>query len=224
MNLKQRMIESLEHSIKVAEDKIEELKKPSQKSTVHMRAAERDFWRNNEKVYIEGRVVGSFAGTLGSKGKKIHLTNGDIVDVDDSFIIESIEPEKPVVPAVVSVWYQINKDNLYKNIAYLCANWVKSTNDDTLFNWISNTDNFIEIIVNMHKFGYEVEEKKRYRVKMKGMSEENTYLTFRFGHTWMLSNFEECEEFRLHHTRKELEEDGFGWVFDCPGVEVEEVK
>ena len=179
---------------------------------------------NNEKVYIEGRVVGSFAGTLGSKGKKIHLINGDIVDVDDSFIIESIEPEKPVVPAVVSVWYQINKDNLYKNIAYLCANWVKSTNDDTLFNWISNTDNFIEIIVNMHKFGYEVEEKKRYRVKMKGMSEENTYLTFRFGHTWMLSNFEECEEFRLHHTRKELEDAGFGEVFNSPLFEVEEVE
>lgn len=71
--------------------------------------------------------------------------------------------------------------------------------------------------------GYEVEEEKRYLVKMKGMSEENTYLTFRFGHTWMLSNFEECEEFRLHHTRKELEDAGFGWVFDCEGVEIEEV-
>ena len=177
----------------------------------------------NEKVYIEGRVVGSFADTLGSKGKQIHLISGDIVDVDDSFIIESIEPEKPVVPPVVSVWYQINKDNLYENIAYLCANWVKSTNDDTLFDWMSNTDNFIEILVNMHKFGYEVEKKKRYRVKMKGMSEENTYLTFRFGHTWMLSNFEECEEFRLHHTRKELEDANFGWVFDCEGIEIEEV-
>ena len=58
---------------------------------------------NNKKVYIEGRVVGSFAGTLGSKGKKIHLISGDIVDVDDSFIIESIEPEKVKVPPVVSV-------------------------------------------------------------------------------------------------------------------------
>lgn len=73
-------------------------------------------------------------------------------------------------------------------------------------------------------FGYEVEQEKRYLVKMKGMSEENTYLTFRFGHTWMLSNFEECEEFRLHHTRKELEDADFGWVFDCPGVEVQEVE
>ena len=41
--LKQAMIESLEHSIDQAEARIEELKKPSQKSAAHMRAAERDF-------------------------------------------------------------------------------------------------------------------------------------------------------------------------------------
>ena len=48
---KQDMIEALKHSIKVAEEKIEELKKPSQKSTVHMRDAERDFWHKKIKVY-----------------------------------------------------------------------------------------------------------------------------------------------------------------------------
>ena len=51
--LKQAMIESLEHSIEVAEEKIEELKKPSQKSAVHMRAAERDFWKKKLKGYKE---------------------------------------------------------------------------------------------------------------------------------------------------------------------------
>lgn len=50
---KQQMIESLEHSIEVAEEKIEELKKPSQKSAVHMRAAERDFGRKKLKGYKE---------------------------------------------------------------------------------------------------------------------------------------------------------------------------
>ena len=50
---KQQMIDSLEHSIEVAEEKIEELKKPSQKSAVHMRAAERDFWRKKLKGYQE---------------------------------------------------------------------------------------------------------------------------------------------------------------------------
>lgn len=49
--IKQAMIEALEHSIEVAEAKTEELKKPSQKSAVHMRAAERDFWRKKVKVY-----------------------------------------------------------------------------------------------------------------------------------------------------------------------------
>ena len=47
------MIEGLKHSIKVAEEKIEELKKPSQKSAVHMRAAERDFWKKKLKRYQE---------------------------------------------------------------------------------------------------------------------------------------------------------------------------
>lgn len=51
--IKQQMIESLKHSIEVAEEKIEELKKPSQKSAVHMRAAERDFWRKKIKEYKE---------------------------------------------------------------------------------------------------------------------------------------------------------------------------
>ena len=48
---KQAMIKALKRSIEVAEAKIEELKKPSQKSAVHMRAAERDFWRKRIKVY-----------------------------------------------------------------------------------------------------------------------------------------------------------------------------
>ena len=45
------MIESLEHSIEAAEEKIEELKKPSQKSAVQMRSAEREFWRKKIKKY-----------------------------------------------------------------------------------------------------------------------------------------------------------------------------
>ena len=48
---KQVMIEALKYSIEAAEKRIEELKKPSQKSTVHMRAAERDFWRKKIKGY-----------------------------------------------------------------------------------------------------------------------------------------------------------------------------
>lgn len=48
---KQATIEALKHSIEVAKKRIEELKKPSQKSAVHIRAAERDFWRKKLKRY-----------------------------------------------------------------------------------------------------------------------------------------------------------------------------
>lgn len=51
--INQDIIKGLKHSIEVAEEKIEELKKPSQKSAVHMRAAERDFWKKNLKRYQE---------------------------------------------------------------------------------------------------------------------------------------------------------------------------
>lgn len=49
--INQDIIKGLKRAIEVAEEKIEELKKPSQKSTAHMRAAERDFWKKRIKVY-----------------------------------------------------------------------------------------------------------------------------------------------------------------------------
>ena len=144
-------------------------------------------------------------------------------------LIKSLDEPKPVkVLQFVSDWYEENKDDFEGNL-YRCAYNIPSAFDSAKLNeferWFltAGTKPF-QTLVNMHQFGYEVEKEKRYLVKVKGMSEENTYLTFRFGHMWMLSNFEECEEFRLHHTRKELEEADFGWVFDCPGIEIEEVE
>lgn len=51
--INQDIIKGLKHSIEVAEEKIEELKKSSQKSAAHMRAAERDFWKKKLKRYKE---------------------------------------------------------------------------------------------------------------------------------------------------------------------------
>lgn len=135
------------------------------------------------------------------------------------------EPEKVKVPPFVSVWYRINKDNLYKNIAYLCANWVKSTTtDNVLFNWMSNTDNFIEILINMHKFGYEVEKEKRYFVKIKGNIKENVLVYGELLERYFFTKSLNLDNAIYSHTRKELEEADFGWVFDCPGIEIEEVE
>lgn len=132
-----------------------------------------------------------------------------------------VEREKVKVPQCVADVIEDAREQSPELEDALHYTWDNGTKEFTeWYNKKSNRDLFARAWLD----GYEVKEEKRYLVKMKGMSEENTYLTFRFGHTWMLSNFEECEEFRLHHTRKELEEAGFGWVFDCPGIEIEEVE
>ena len=173
---------------------------------------EQDFshakWREG---YEQGKLEGAWVGNQLKDADKIRQ-----------------ELNKPVIPQFVADWYEENKDVFEGNL-YRCAYNIPSVFDSAKLNeferWFltAGTKPF-QTLVNMHQFGYEVEKEKRYLVKMKGMSEENTYLTFRFGHTWMLSNFEECEEFRLHHTRKQLEEADFGWVFDCEGIEIEEVE
>ena len=131
------------------------------------------------------------------------------------------EPRKVKVPQFVADYIEESRLKGWDLLASMC--FVVSAKNKKTTKWFYLGENK-NIFALAWIFGYEVEEEKRYLVKVKGMSEENTYLTFRFGHTWMLSNFEDSEEFRLHHTRKELEEAGFGWVFDCPGIEIEEVE
>lgn len=66
--------------------------------------------------------------------------------------------------------------------------------------------------------GYEVNKEKRYLVKLKAVDQ---YLV-----SVKDENFLGFLQSRLRSefTRKELEEANFGWVFDCEGVEVEEVE
>ena len=66
--------------------------------------------------------------------------------------------------------------------------------------------------------GYEVNKEKRYLVKLKAVDQ---YLV-----SVKDENFLGFVQSRLRSkfTRKELEDLGFGWVFDCEGIEVQEVE
>lgn len=77
----------------------------------------------------------------------------------------------------------------------------------------------------MHQFGYEVEKEKRYKVVMPNVSSSGGVLTrIKHGDSWIwIDALGTIIEGRTH-TRKELEEAGFGWVFDCEGIEIEEVE
>lgn len=73
--------------------------------------------------------------------------------------------------------------------------------------------------------GYEIEKEKRYLVKMKSIDTNFNFLNrHRNENYWIFSSKDKNTLYQTQHTRKELEEAGFGWVFDCPGIGIKEVK
>lgn len=141
--------------------------------------------------------------------------------------LKQLDEPKVQVPQFVADWYEENKDDFEFNV----WDWVSSkdepekTHSEFAF-WVNDVENNpIQTLVNMHQFGYEVEKEKRYYVRFKWIEESYSYLTLiKHLHTWTLYSITLDKKFRTEHTRKELEEAGFSWVFDCPGIEIEEVK
>lgn len=87
--------------------------------------------------------------------------------------------------------------------------------------WITKDDNedkFLSAWVS----GFKIKEEEKYLVKLKNKDEAVDYLvnTELNGYRFFSNLYTQNRE----HTRKELEEAGFGWVFDCPGIEIEEVE
>lgn len=141
-------------------------------------------------------------------------------DLYDSFF------PNPVVPQFVADWYEEHKDDLNSEIYYLIRYWEDEERNSDFYKWFDDTRNEALItLVNMHQFGYEVEKEARYMVRFKWLYGGDAYLTGRH-----LANYCDIRSYKdeikdsLQHTRKELEDADFGWVFDCPGVEVKEVE
>lgn len=139
-------------------------------------------------------------------------------DLYDSFF------PRPVVSQYVADWYEGNKDEFEENIWARLIDWDRRKNHPLFNEWFDQTDNPIQILVNMHQFGYTVEKEPRYKVRIKGVSEINRYLNKENGKEFLFSDSGETEDYQTKFTRKELEANGFDWVFDCPGVEVKEVE
>lgn len=141
-------------------------------------------------------------------------------DLYDSFF------EKPVVPQFVAEWYEEHKNNLASDTYYLIRYWEDEERNLDFYKWFDDTKNeAIKTLVNMHQFGYEVGKEPRYTVRVKGIDGYSKYLN-RDTKTqkWLFASKTELERFRANHTRKELEDANFGWVFSCEGVEVKEVE
>lgn len=140
-----------------------------------------------------------------------------------------VEREKVKVKQFVANWYEENKDDFETSLFQCVYELFKKRNDNELNEfekWVidENTKPF-QTLVNMHQFGYEVEKEKRYLVRIIGITNYNSYLNYhKIENKWTIESRMEIDEIRTEHTRKQLEEAGFGWVFDCPGIEIEEVE
>lgn len=95
----------------------------------------------------------------------------------EEFILDLIEqlnePQKQVVPQFVADWYEEHKDD-FEIALFQCIYHIPSIYDEGDLNefeeWIIDVETKpFQTLVNMHQFGYEVEEEKLYIVKAKGV-------------------------------------------------------
>ena len=136
--------------------------------------------------------------------------------------LKQLDEPKPVkVPQCVAEYIEFKKKNNFH--VYGAMRVIEDHYDKKVPDWFyeGNIEKFCLAWLD----GYDVEEEKKFFVKIKCLREEYKYLNyFKSCREWLFSQKEETEEYRTAHTRKQLEEANFGWVFDCPGIEIEEVE
>ena len=137
-------------------------------------------------------------------------------------LIEQLDEPQPVrVPQCVADVIEGAREQspeLEDALHYVWGNGTKEFTE--WYNKKSNRDLFARAWLD----GYEVEEEKRYVVKVKGNIKENMLVYGEFVERYFFTKSSSLYNVIYSHTRKELEEAGFGWVFDCPGIEIEEVE
>lgn len=123
------------------------------------------------------------------------------------------EPEKAKVPQFVADWIKHSR-NTGCSLFGAMSIFEENIEIKKWMQWSENQELFARAWLD----GYEVEKEKRYYVKITAAEqylvrvEDENFLGFL------------QSRLRSKFTRKQLEDAGFGWVFDCPGVEVEEVE
>lgn len=154
--------------------------------------------------YEQGKLEGAWVGN--------QLKNADKIRQ---------ELNTPVIPKFVAEiieYYKKQNATLYDALRE--KNFNKQYND-----WLLNEHDAYNKFARAWLFGYEVEEEKRYIVRLKNIREDHETLNCeRHSKIWNFSSEEETTLYKTKHTRKELEDAGFSEVFNSPLFEVEEVE
>ena len=161
--------------------------------------------------YEQGKLEGSWVGNQLKDADKIRQ-----------------ELNKPVIPQFVEVWIEECKakgKNLLRALLYT---------PEKVNSWVDDPDNQ-EIFALAWMFGYTVEKEKKYKITLLNRNDGDLYLVNqnadlanKYGHfSPVVLLFTKCTNFSekcYKLTKKEVVSYDFGWVFDCPGIKIEEVK
>ncbi|HEV4901757.1 TPA: DUF1642 domain-containing protein [Streptococcus pneumoniae] len=130
------------------------------------------------------------------------------------------EPQPVKVPQCVAEYIEFKKKNNFH--VYGAMRVIEDHYDKKVPDWFyeNNIEKFCLAWLN----GYEVEKEKRYFVKIKGNIKENMLVYGELLKRYFFTKSFILDDVIYSHTRKELEDANFGWVFDCSGIEIEEVE
>lgn len=154
--------------------------------------------------------------------KNLFGNKSEYVEIDTviRIISELDEPQKVQVPQFVADYIDFKKT--YDFHVYGAMRVIEDHYDKRVQEWFYEGN--IETFARAWLDGYEVEKVKRYLVKAKGVYLNSCLVFEKKNKKWFFSSIYEIDHQRGYHTRKELEEADFGWMFDCPGIEIEEVE
>lgn len=133
--------------------------------------------------------------------------------------LRQLDEPKVTIPQFVADWIEEGKKHC-KDVSDLFD--FDFTNKE-VGNWFLQEKPF-DLVARAWLDGYDIEKEKRYLVKTKGVHLNSCLVFEKKNKKWFFSSIYEIDHQRGYHTRKELEEADFGWMFDCPGIEIEEVK
>ena len=221
---------------KVYEELLDDLKQLYEPEPIKLRdviARIKQLDIGTRKVWLDEFLneLGSDYGTLKYKaGYEQGKLEGEWVgqQLKDADKIQQ-ELNKPVIPKFVADWLNGNdwrEETLGEQSVFDVFDNLKNDSKNGYYEnvkrWLDeNGDLFARAWLD----GYEVEKEKRYYIRLKNVDENYNYLTcIKHLDAWALTEIKRDKKFRTEHTKKQLEEGGFGEVFDSPLFEVEEVE
>ena len=143
--------------------------------------------------------------------------------------LEQLDEPQPVkVPQFVADWIESSKQEK-RNLRNALNN-----GSEKMRLWLLDQENY-DLFARAWLDGYTIEEEKKYKITLLNRNDGDLYLVNqnadlanKYGHfSPVVLLFTKCTNFSekcYKLTENEIISHDFGWVFDCPGIEVEEVE